>query len=204
MTITIIALCVLVYLTQRFTPDVLQQLAFAPSSGDEEPWRFLTAAFLHAGWLHLAVNMYALWIVGSVLEPALGRWRFVAMFLLSALGGSTAVLLLADPAGLSWVTSVVGASGAVFGLFAAIFLVLRRFGRDATQILVLFAINFAIGFIYPGISWQAHLGGAVVGALLGLAYVYAPKERRTTLSVAGTASMAMLLLVLVALRYATV
>ncbi|MFC7403931.1 rhomboid family intramembrane serine protease [Georgenia alba] len=204
-TISIIAVCVLVYLAQRVPGlAITQSFAFMPALGEVEPWRFLTAAFLHGGTLHLALNMYALWIVGSTLEPALGRWRFVALYVLSALGGSTAVLLLASPDGLGWGQHVVGASGAVFGLFAAVFIVLRRFGRDATQILVLLGLNFAIGFLVSGISWQSHLGGVVVGGLLALTYAYAPRERRTALAVAATVVMATLLVVLVVTRYMAV
>jgi membrane associated rhomboid family serine protease len=119
-------------------------------------------------------------------------------------GGSVAVLLLANPDDPSWVTAVVGASGAVFGLFAAIFLVLRRLGRDATQILVLIGLNFALGFVVSGISWQAHLGGAIVGAVLAAAYVYAPRERRTLVSVLATAGMVAVIVALTVLKYALV
>jgi len=132
--------------------------------------------------------MYALWITGPFLEQMLGRWRFAALYLLSALGGSVGYLVLAGgPTSDAWYTAVVGASGAVFGLFGAILLVLRRTGRSATQIVVLIGINFAIGLFVPGIAWQAHLGGLVVGAALGAAYAYAPRERRTVVSVAATA-----------------
>ncbi|TRW43035.1 rhomboid family intramembrane serine protease [Georgenia yuyongxinii] len=202
-TLTIIGICVAVYLLVAVFGGSLQQhLVFAPGVGDVQPYRFLTSAFLHGGVLHLALNMYALWIVGSVVEPALGRWRYAALYLLSALGGSVAVLLLASPDNSSWFTAVVGASGAVFGLFAAIFLVLRRLGRDATQILVLIALNFGLGFVVAGISWQAHLGGAVVGAVLAASYVYAPRERSTLVSGLATAGMFAVLVVLTMLKYA--
>lgn len=204
-TITIIAMCVAVYLAQR-VPGLMvnHSFVFMPALGDQQPYRFLSSAFLHGGTLHLALNMYALWLVGSVLEPALGRWRFVSLYVLSAVGGSVAVLLLADPAGPSWSTSVVGASGAVFGLFSAIFIVMRRLGRDATQILVLIALNFVIGFVFAGISWQSHLGGAITGAVLSAAYAYAPARHRTLVSVAATVGVALLLMVLTVARYATV
>ncbi|GAA1640414.1 rhomboid family intramembrane serine protease [Georgenia ruanii] len=204
-TLTIIGVCVALYLLEMLVGGGLRSaLAFAPAVGASEPYRFVTAAFLHAGILHLALNMYALWIVGSIVEPALGRWRYAALYLISAIGGSVAVLLLANPAGFAWVTAVVGASGAVFGLFSATFFVLRRLGRDATQILVLIALNFALGFIVSNVSWQAHLGGAVTGALLALGYVYAPRERRAIVSVATTAVVLALLVVLAAARYAMV
>ncbi|WP_127128602.1 rhomboid family intramembrane serine protease [Georgenia sp. SYP-B2076] len=204
-TLTIIGICVAVYLLQMVLGQQLTyRLAYAPAIGATEPYRFLTSAFLHGGALHLALNMYALWIVGSSLEPALGRWRYLALYLLSAVGGSVAVLLLADPSGISWITPVVGASGAVFGLFAAIFMVLRHVGRDTTQILVLIGLNFVLGFMVSGIAWQAHLGGAIVGALLAAGYVYAPRERRTLAGVLVTAGIAVVLAVLALARYSLV
>lgn len=203
-TIGFIGLCVLAYLVGGFLPGIRQELVFAPVLGNIEPVRFLGAAFLHSGFLHLAVNMYALWILGSVLEPALGRWRFTVLYLLSALGGSVAVLLLADPAADSWRTGVVGASGAVFGLFAAIGLVLRKLGRDATQILVLLVINAVLGFVIPGISWQAHLGGLITGGVLAAGFVYAPKGRRAVIAVSASIAVLVLLVVLTVVKYSLV
>ena len=201
-TLGVIGLCVAAYVLLSAVPEWRSYLVFAPFAGEPEPWRFVSAAFLHGGFLHLALNMYALWIVGSVLEPALGRWRFVALYLLSAVGGSVAVLLFAAPSDLSWITPVVGASGAVFGLFGAIAMVLRRLGRDATQIVILVVINGVLGFMIPNIAWQAHLGGLVTGLVLAAAYVYAPKERRTSVAVFATAALAVLVVALAVLKYA--
>ena len=98
----------------------------------DQPWRFITTAFLHASPMHLAFNMWALWVLGSALEPVLGRWRFTALYMLSAVGGSAMIYWLAWPTTPSaWVGLTVGASGAVFGLFAALFIIQRRFGRDS-------------------------------------------------------------------------
>jgi membrane associated rhomboid family serine protease len=167
-TLTIIGLCVVSWVLQLTTATWTQQWAFAPVVGQAEPWRFLTAAFLHStSPLHILFNMYALWLVGPFLEQAFGRGRFLALYLLAALGGSVGVLLLADPLSGSWVTPVVGASGAVFGLFGAIIPVLRKLGRDARQIVVLIAINMALPFFVGGIAWQAHVGGLVVGLAIG-------------------------------------
>ncbi len=138
-----------------------------------EPWRMLTTAFVHStGFLlHVGLNMYMLWILGAVLEPMLGRGRFLALYLLSAWGGSVAVLWLSD-----LMTTVVGASGAIFGLMGALVVIQRSFGSPSRQLYILLAINFAIGFI-PGtnISWQAHLGGFVGGVLA--AKWLAPRRR---------------------------
>jgi len=185
-TLALIGTCVAVFLLSRVFPGITSALIFAPVIGEREPYRFLTTAFLHANFLHIAVNMYALWIVGPYLERMLGRARYLALYLLSALGGSVAVLLLAQPDTQAWFTPVVGASGAVFGAFAAILVVLRRTGRDATQILVLIVINLVLGFVVAGISWQAHLGGLLAGLVLGTVYAYAPKASRTLWSVVGT------------------
>jgi membrane associated rhomboid family serine protease len=147
--------------------------------GADEPWRFVTAAFLHSpgSYLHIIANMIALWMVGPFLETALGRTRYLTLYLLSAVAGSVACLVLAEPLG-TWYTAVVGASGAVFGLFGAVLVVLRRLQGNAAGILGVIVLNVVIGFVVPGIAWQAHLGGLVVGAVLGAAYAYAPPARR--------------------------
>lgn len=136
-----------------------------------EPWRLLTAALVHSSFWHLALNMLALWMIGRSLEPLLGRARFVTLYLLSALGGSVAVALL------SFTTPVVGASGAIFGLFGALLVIGRHIGANIAGIAVILAINLAIGFV-PGfnVSWQAHVGGLVVG--LAVAFVYTRTRAR--------------------------
>jgi membrane associated rhomboid family serine protease len=209
-TLTIIGLSIASFLLQQAIPDWTTQLAFSPAAGEVQPYRFLTAAFLHdrGNLLHIGFNMYALWLVGPYLEQSLGRWRLVVLYLLAAIGGSVGVLLFASPVitatSFAWVSGVVGASGAVFGLFGAIVVVLRRLGRDARQILVLIAINAVLGFVVPGIAWQAHLGGLVTGLALGAAYAYAPRERRGVVAVTATVAMVVLLAVLAWLKYASV
>jgi membrane associated rhomboid family serine protease len=205
-TLTIVALCAVSYLLQRVEPGWTSRWAFAPFAGEVEPWRFLTAAFLHSpgSLLHILFNMYALWLVGPYLEQTLGRWRFAALYVLAAVGGQVGVTLLASPVqGDGWFTAVVGASGAVFGLFGAVLVVLRRLGRDARQILVFLVINAVIGFVVPGIAWQAHLGGLVTGLALGAAYAYAPRERRLAWGVGATVITGLVLVALAAARYAT-
>jgi membrane associated rhomboid family serine protease len=107
--------------------------------------------------------MYSLYIFGQVLEPMLGRARFAALYLISILGGSVGVLLLANPD--SW---VVGASGAIFGLMAAYFVILRSIGANSGQMLGLIAINLVFGFFSSGISWEGHVGGLVTGGIVAL------------------------------------
>ncbi|MBW1596448.1 rhomboid family intramembrane serine protease [Streptomyces sp. JJ38] len=142
---------------------------------DGEWYRLLTSAFLHDQFWHIGVNMMALWFLGPPLEAALGRVRYVALYLLSALGGSVVSYVLAAQNQPS-----LGASGAVFGLFGATAVLMRRLNYDMRPILVLLAINLVIGFV-PGlrIAWQAHLGGLVVGAAFAYALIHAPRKGRT-------------------------
>lgn len=177
-TMTLVGLNVLVFLLDLLSPIVRELLIFWPAIGPYEPYRAVTTGFLHGGVLHLLLNMYALWLIGPFLEQALGRWRFISLYFLSLVGGTVAVVLFADPTGLSWRIEVVGASGAVFGLFGAIFFVLRHLGRNAQQILVVIAINVVFSFVVRSISWQAHLGGLVIGALLALIFTRLPRERQ--------------------------
>ncbi|MGO1283976.1 MAG: rhomboid family intramembrane serine protease [Brachybacterium sp.] len=164
-TYTLIALNVLAYVGQMLVPQIVLQLGlFIPVRAVVMPWTFFSAGFLHGGILHLLLNMYALWIVGQHLERTLGHYRYVAVYLVSVLGGHTAIYLIADPFQSAWVSGTLGASGGVFGLFAAMFIVNRQLGGQTAQILVLIALNLVITFTIPGISWQGHLGGLVLGA----------------------------------------
>jgi len=204
-TLTVIGLCALAYVAQLTVPGFTGQWAFFAVLGADEPWRFLTAAFLHSpsGFMHIVLNMVALWAVGPYLETSLGRARYITLYLLSALGGSTAMVVWADLSG-AWFTAVVGASGAVFGLFGAVLVVLRRTGRSARGIIAVVALNTVIGFLVPGIAWQAHLGGLVVGALLGTAYAYAPRHRRRTVSITASVTAGVVLVLVAVGVYASV
>lgn len=139
-------------------------------------WRLVTSGFLHFGNyggygpIHLIFNMFALYVLGRDLEVALGRIRFAAVYLLSLLGGSVAVMLFGDPIG-----SVAGASGAIYGLFGGIAVVVFRAKMNPTPVLVLLGINIFLSVTLPGISLLGHLGGLVVGALTTVALVYAPR-----------------------------
>ncbi|MGC5614640.1 rhomboid family intramembrane serine protease [Georgenia sp. Z1491] len=171
LTFAVMGVLGVVYLLQRAT-GLQGDLIYWPAVTEHEPWRMLTTVVLHGGLAHLMFNMYALWIAGQALEPVVGRWRLAVLMVLTALGGSTAVLLLSGgPDSAGWVTGVVGFSGAVMGLFGAVLAIQRSLGQQTNQLLVLLVINLAIGFV-PGwnISWEAHLGGMVVGIVLGLAW----------------------------------
>ena len=201
----LLGLCVVVYVLQVLAPGLATQsldfrLGFLPALAAHEPWRFLTTAFLHANYMHLGFNMWALWVLGGTLEPVLGRWRFASVYLLSALGGSTAIYWLSWPGTESWITLTVGASGAVFGLFSAMFIVQRRFGRDTSGIVALVAINAVVSFLGANISWQGHLGGLLVGGIVSAIYAWAPRGRRKAVGIAGTIAVVVALVVLNILR----
>ncbi|MEP6478634.1 MAG: rhomboid family intramembrane serine protease [Rhodoglobus sp.] len=165
-TYSLIALNVIVYVLQVATSQaVTNELAYIPVLTESRPWTMLTAAFVHGSPIHLLVNMYSLFVIGPALERALGRIRYVVLYLVAALGGSVAVLLLA-PQG-----AVLGASGAIFGLLGAFFVIQRRLGGNNVQIIVVIVLNLAIGFFIPGISWQAHVGGLVLGAAVAFVYL---------------------------------
>ncbi|WP_448631754.1 rhomboid family intramembrane serine protease [Cellulomonas soli] len=147
--------------------------------------------------------MIALWMVGPWLEMALGRARYITLYLLSAVGGSVGALVLATATS-GWMVGLVGASGAVFGLFGAVLVVLRRLGRDAGGIIGILVVNAVLGFVLPGIAWQAHLGGLVTGALLGAAYAYAPQGRQKVVAVTASLVVAGALVLLSVLSLSSV
>lgn len=152
-------------------------------AGFGEWWRLITAAFLHASPTHLLLNMLALWIVGGIVEPRLGRWRYLTVYFVSAMAGSV-LSYVVDPVN----QSSVGASGAVFGMFGALFVLALRLRLDVRGVAALIAINVVIGFI-PGfnINWRAHLGGLIAGTILTAVMVYAPQRSRVWMSIGASA-----------------
>lgn len=188
-------------LTPRFDNVALaldpgQQAAVGVAAG--QYYRLLTAAFLHAGIFHILFNMFALSQVGPVVEQALGRVRFLALYLLAALGGSVAAYVFANPAQPS-----VGASGAIFGLFGAYYIVVRRLGGPTGSILALIAINLVLTFTIPNIDYRAHLGGLVTGTAVAAVFAYTPRgPRQAHLHAIAGVAVAVLLVVAVILRTA--
>ena len=162
-TYAMMAICILMYLATWVFPSLKSSLALVPLFLMSRPWTILTGAFLHGGLLHILFNMLSLYWVGRAIEPVLGWWRFLTVYLVSALGGSAFILAwcLIQPSEI--LVGTVGASGAVFGLFGAVFVLQRLGGADTTPILTLLGINLVYGFLASGISWQAHIGGAVAG-----------------------------------------
>ncbi len=135
-----------------------------------ETWRLLTGEFLHGSPLHLAFNMIALYMFGPAAERALGTVRFIAAYLTMAVAASALVYVLNGP-------PTVGASGAIFGLFGLVFVLMLKIGQDVRSLLVLLVINGLIS-LQANISWQAHLGGFLAGIALGVVFAYAPRASR--------------------------
>lgn len=167
-------------------------------------WRLLTSGFLHFGNyggygpVHLVFNMFALYVIGRDLEVALGRARFLVVYLLALFGGSTAVMLFGDPMG-----SVAGASGAIYGLFGGIAVVVFRAKLNPTPVLMLLGINIFLSIALPGISLLGHLGGLVVGALATAAFVYAPRQNLVRFQTIAVAAIAVLLVAMLVTSAAT-
>ncbi len=145
---------------------------------DSEYYRLVTAMFMHFGIIHLLMNMWALWILGRALESMFGPVRFLAVYLVCGLGGNVAAYVFQSGA-LS-----AGASTAVFGLFAVLFVALRRLRLSTSAVLPIIVINLIFTLTVPGISIAGHLGGLITGGLVGAGVAYAPRANRTAIQVA--------------------
>jgi membrane associated rhomboid family serine protease len=184
-TYAIIGLCIAGFLAQAATGGAFAGGTALGSVGrdgafyaplidvDGEWYRALTYGFLHSGLFHLAINMFVLYILGRMLEPAIGTGRFVAIYVISILGGALGVAVL-DPHEIT-----VGASGGIFGLMAAAFLIARQRGLDelASQIGFLVVLNLVITFSVPNISIGGHVGGLAAGGLAALALAAIERQR---------------------------
>ena len=208
----LVGLNVAFYLVEWIYPKIVDYLAmvglFPDSSlhqvigvAQGQWYRLLTSAFLHEqgfsgfGPAHIIFNMWALIIVGPPLERLLGRVRYLAVYLLSALGGSVFFYFVAP------VNEVaLGASGAIFGLFGAWFVVSRKLRVDVRAIVFLIALNLALPFVVGGIAWQAHVGGLITGGLITAAYAYAPRKNRTLFQVGATVLVIAVMVVAVLIR----
>tara|TARA_R110000868_G_scaffold199758_2_gene446500 strand:- start:44522 stop:45226 length:705 start_codon:yes stop_codon:yes gene_type:complete len=210
-TISIGAACVLLYVLQLVTGGaVTSALLMNPSAIASEPWRLLTSAFVHSpsSFLHIAFNMYALAIFGPLLESFLGRGRFLALYLLSALGGNVAGVLLYQAAVVSGGATIVltngflqpslslGASGAIFGLMGALLGLRKALGVQITQLLVVLGLNVVIGFLVPNIAWEAHLGGLAVGFAIGTLFSRTRRPAQKRLRILGLITIGAVLVVI--------
>ncbi len=164
-------------------------------------YRLITSAFLPPpglgayGPLDIIFNMWALILVGPALERLLGHVRYLTVYLVSALGGAVMYYYIAPVNVLA-----LGASGAIFGLFGAWFVVARRLRLDSRQIVFLIVINLVFGFVVPNIAWQDHLGGILAGGLLTAAYAYAPRNQRALVQAGATVVIVAVLVLAVLIR----
>ena len=171
--VTCVAIWVVELLLSLLWPNGLSMLlgagAFQPLLATHRPWLFITSMFLHqpSSIVHILFNMLTLWSVAPVLERMMGHWPFLALYVLSGIGGGLGMMAWAAlaPGGYGWLQAAYGASGALFGLFAAMLVVYRRIGADISSMLVWMVINFAMPVVIGNIAWQAHVGGFLIGAL---------------------------------------
>ncbi|MEW2518647.1 rhomboid family intramembrane serine protease [Actinacidiphila alni] len=153
-------------------PFTGQHACIGVADGADQWYRVITSAFLHQEYWHIGFNMLSLWWIGAPLERLLGRSRYLALYVVSALGGSAAVLLISPD------VLTLGASGAVFGLFGATAVFMRRMRYDMRPILILLALNIVFSFTWANVSWQGHMGGLIAGTVIAIGMAYAPRERR--------------------------
>lgn len=159
-------------------------------------WQLLTSMFTHVDLMHIGFNMLALWFLGPQLEAAIGRTRFLALYLLSGLTGSAFVYWLTPE-----YTATVGASGAIFGLMGALLVIAVKVRADYSQILLWLGLNAAITFFGRGlISWQGHLGGLVGGVLIAMVIAYSPRRQRGLWQALGLAALGVVLLAAILVR----
>jgi membrane associated rhomboid family serine protease len=211
---TLVGLNVLLFLVELAMPSLANDwglLGYAPFNAGGpvqgvaagQWYRLITSAFLPPatglgglGFLDILFNMWALIVVGPSLEQLLGRVRFLAVYLLSAIGGGVFFFLIGQPYVLA-----LGASGAVFGLFGAWFVVARKLRIDVRGIVVIIGINLVFSLIYRStIAWQDHVGGLIVGGLTAAAFAYAPRKHRTVIQAAAAIAILAVLVVLVIFR----
>jgi membrane associated rhomboid family serine protease len=156
---------------------VLQEGSLYPAAvlQDGQWWRIITGAFLHGGLIHIAVNMMSLWFLGRFIEYAVGPWRMLFIYTVSLVAAGLGVVYFSAP-----LVPTVGASGAIFGLFGALFAIGLKLGKPGMDLvranLGILVLNLVITFTVPAISWQAHISGLLAGFVLTFA-IYAPPRR---------------------------
>jgi membrane associated rhomboid family serine protease len=188
-----VALQILGFLGIGTSTKFLQEFSLYPYAvavGDN--FRLLSAIFVHSGWLHLGMNMLMLWVLGRSLEELLGPTRLLLVFVISGFGGAVSSYWFNDPNSIG-----IGASGAIFGLFAAMFVYSREHRANTQEIITVIGINLVLGFVIPGVDWHAHIGGLIAGAIVG--WTVMPGRTRV-LQVAGPALLVVVLAIAVQLR----
>jgi membrane associated rhomboid family serine protease len=208
-TYALIGITIIIYLLELFPGlGVAQALLYAPAythlgiGFPFEPWRMLTYAFVQTPFtlnnplsiVNILFSMFSLFIFGRVLEPMIGRWRFALLYVFSAVGGAVAVDYLASPT-----TAVIGATGAIFGLIAGLFFIVRKQGGNMSQLIVLVVLNLVLALIV-GAVWQVYIGGLVFGALTGLIYTQFSRQRQKNTETLLLVALAVLIVILTVAR----
>ncbi|MEU8487305.1 rhomboid family intramembrane serine protease [Streptomyces sp. NPDC048641] len=195
-----VAVFIAVQVSDRLLSDLVLVGAWPPAPyvpnqgvAGGEWYRLVTSMFTHQEVWHIAFNMLGLWWLGGPLEAALGRARYIALYMVSGLAGSALTYAIADPSGQS-----LGASGAVFGLMGATAVLVRRLNYDMRPVIGLLALNLLFTFTWGNIAWQAHVGGLVAGVVVGYAMVHAPRERRSLVQY-GTCALVLAVVVVTVL-----
>jgi membrane associated rhomboid family serine protease len=193
--IAIVAINVVVFVIEEtdFNP-ILLRFALIPALTPNEPYRLITAAFLHVSFSHIFLNMLALVIIGPALEAAVGKLRFIAVYLIAAFGGEVFSYLVGP-----LLVESVGASGAIFGVMGAYLVLARRRGWDLSIVLPLIGINLVYSFLDPAIDWRAHVGGLVIGGLLAFIFTLTEREVASTRRIVEPLACVVVLAVLVGL-----
>ncbi|KFI68071.1 rhomboid family intramembrane serine protease [Bifidobacterium magnum] len=213
-TAIIMVLCIAIWIVEAVlryisTPAFVAMISFGmfqPVTALMHPWTFITSMFLHQPnslW-HILFNMLTLWCVGPFVERLMGHWSYLILYLLSGVAGNVGMIVAAScgslmGSGEQWYNSAYGASGAIFGLFAAMLVVYRRVGEDIRSMLVWMGVNFLMPIVVPNIAWQAHLAGFLIGGLLTLLVMVGLRALRFKPVVARTAIYGGAILVILAL-----
>jgi membrane associated rhomboid family serine protease len=204
----LMGLCIVAFAAQWLVGDSFTQaFLLNPQAIRSEPWRLLTSAFLHSPGLvfHILFNLYALFIFGPMLESFLGRGRYIALYLIGALGGSVGEVLVyqlavvTQGASMHWIgqlltpASAYGASGAIFALLGAIVALRKALGVQSMQLAIVVVINLAFSFFVPGIAWEVHVGGLITGFAIGSVFLRTRRTHQRALQLALVGAIAVVL-----------
>jgi membrane associated rhomboid family serine protease len=192
----LVASCVVCFVLQLAVPTFTSRFCLLGVAVADGQWyRLITCGFLHENLIHIGLNMWALWVVGPPLEAAIGRLRFVGLYFVCLLAGSTFSYF-----GNGALTPALGASGAIFGLFGGLLVLARRMHWNLTGIVAIIALNLVLSFSIPGIDWHAHVGGLVAGVVITAVMVYAPRATRAWSAVAVCAVVVLVCAAMVPVR----
>ena len=194
-TFALIGINVLVFVGQQIFPSLINYLFYANVGSNTEYGsllRVFTSGFAHSNtqYTHILFNMYSLFVLGTLLEPMIGKFRFLSLYMLSIFGGGLGYLFLSTE-----YASMVGASGAIFGLMGAYLVFLVVLKLNASQMYIIIGINLFLGFL-PGIAWEAHVGGLIVGAAVGYLLVSTRDKARKNLQIIGLVGISVALVAL--------